>query len=419
MKNSKKKSKKSGKNGAKAGLAAFVSKIKITKKNALIIGAVLFAIVVITGTVLGVRAYKKYKEDRTVRVAFYGLSDEMIEMLKAKIPEEEKIILEFDKISDEAFDTSVIKEKYDMLFTWKGEITDSLEASSEEIPQRILESMPRSLRNKKCAPILLDHLELAFSTKVLKETGLEIPSSFSAFIDFLKTAKGKVFSPFFCNGAEDRILIDLVGELILAEGGLTAYNKLIAELRKAESLEEVIDVKLTDKGLTLRSVLDLLDEWPEEGYTHPAWFNGLGNDLLFFAEAGQLGSFYTLLSEHRKIPYNVIKNFESSLFAPDVGAEDYGLVAPALSVMLISDNANCKRYITAYFTEDAQAEFSNLTNLAPVHYQAQAYDRQADDVRFWAASCAGGALPDLYLAVYQRRAEDLKNFCSEIRDYVR
>jgi len=419
MKNSKKKTKKARKNGVKAGIAAFASKIKITKKNALIIGAVLCAIVVITGTVLGVRAYKKHKEDRTVRVAFYGLSDEMINMLKAKIPQEEKIILEFDKISDDVFDTSVIKEKYDMLFTWKGEITDSLEASSEEIPQRILESMPRSLRNKKCAPLLLDHCELAFSSKVLKETSLELPASFSAYKDFLKIAKGKVFSPFFCNGAEDRILIDLVGELILAEGGLAAYNKLIEELRKAESLEQVIDVKLTNSGLSLRSALDMLKGWPEEGYTHPAWYNGMGNDLFFFAEAGQLGSFFTLLSEHRKIPYNVIKNFESSLFPPDVGAENYGLIAPALSVMLVSDNANCKRYITEFFTLDAQEEFSNLTNLAPVHYQAQAYDRQADDVRFWAASCAGGALPDLYLAVYQRKPEDLRKICEEIRGYVR
>ena len=87
--------------------------------------------------------------------------------------------------------------------------------------------------------------------------------------------------------------------------------------------------------------------------------------------------------------------------------------------MLISDNSNCKRYLAEFFTEDAQADFSNLTNLAPVHYRAQAYDRQADDVRFWAASCAGGAVPDIYLAAFQLRTEDLKKLCDEIRMYVR
>ena len=147
--------------------------------------------------------------------------------------------------------------------------------------------------------------------------------------------------------------------------------------------------------------------------------NGRGNDLVYFAESNQLGSFFTLLSEHRKIPYNVIKNFESSLFPAEVNANNYGLIAPAVSVMLLSDNSNCKRYIGAFFTEEAQTEFSDKTNLAPVHYRAQAYDRQADDVRFWAASCAGGAVPDLYLAVYQRRPDDLAKMCAEIRGYLR
>lgn len=417
MKNTKKNSKKSKKN-AKAG---FISRIKFTKKNILIIVAVVCGLLLITGSIIGVRTYKKRKADRTVRVAFYGLSEELCNLLKEKIPQEENIILNFDVISEGAFDPAVVKDKYDMLFTWKGEITDNLSDSAEDIPQKIFETMPNSLRDKKkkCVPIILDHCELAFYQKVLKETNSEIPASFTSYVSYLNTAKSKVFSPFFCNGAEDRILIDFIGALVLAEGGLNAYNKLINELRKVESLEALLDVKLNGKEFTLRSVLDMLKGWPGQGFTHPSWYNGRGNDLLYFAEDGQLASFFTTLSEHRKIPYNVIKNFESSLFPPDTGANDYGLIAPAVSCMLLSDNSNCKRYIAAFFTEDAQTELSDKTCLAPVHYRAQAYDRQADDVRFWAASCAGGALPDIYYAVYQRRPEDLKKICGEIRGYVR
>lgn len=417
MKNTKKSSKKSKKN-TKPG---FISRIKITKKDLLIIIAVICGLLLLTGTIIGVRAYKKDKADRTVRIAFYGLSEEMCNLIKEKIPQEEDIILNFDVISEGAFDTSVVKDKYDMLFTWKGEITDNLSDSAEEIPQKIFETMPNSLRDKKkkCIPIILDHCELAFYQKVLKETNSEIPTSFTAYIDYLNTAKTKVFSPFFCNGAEDRILIDFVGALVLAEGGLKAYNKLIDELRKVESLDTLLDVKLNEKELTLRSVLAMLKEWPKEGYTHPSWYNGRGNDLLYFAEDGQLASFFTLLSEHRKIPYNVIKNYESSLFPPDFSPNDYGLIAPAVSAMLLTDNSNCKRYLADFFTEEAQTDLSDKTSLAPVHYRAQAYDRQADDVRFWAASCAGGAIPDLYYAVYQRKPEDLKKICGEIRSYVR
>ena len=417
MKNTKKTSKKSKKN-AKPG---FFSRIKITKKNILIISAVICGILVITGSIIGVRSYKKRIADRTVRIAFYGLSEDMCNLIKSKIPQEENIILNYALISDGDFDAGLVKDKYDLLFTWKGEITDTLSASSEDIPQRLFETMPSSIRDKKkkCIPILLDHCELAFSSKVLSDTNLDVPHSFTDYKDYLKVAKGKVFSPFFCNGAEDRILIDLTGALVLGQGGLSAYNKLIDELRKADSLEALLDVKLNDQGLSLRQILDMLKEWPKEGYTHPSWYNGRGNDLLYFAEDGQLGSFFTLLSEHRKIPYNVIKNFESSLFPPDFSANDYGLIAPAVSAMLLSDNSNCKRYLAAFFTEETQTEFSDKTSLAPVHYRAQAYDRQADDVRFWAASCAGGALPDLYYAVYQRKPEELKKICGEIRGYVR
>ena len=419
MKNPKKKTKKISKKTRKAMEAASARRAKISKKTLLNIAAVLCGIVLVVGICIGVHVIKKRRADRTVKVAFYGLSEDMCTMLKEKIPQEENIILEFDVISENAFDAGLVKDKYDMLFTWRGQITDSLQASAEDIPQRVLETMPTALRNKKCVPILLDHCELAYYTKTLKETGLEIPASFKEYQVFLNAAKSKVFSPYFCNGAEDRIMIDFIGALVMAQGGLKAYNKLIDELRINNSLDAVLDVKLDEKECTLRSILDMLKNWPNEGLTHPSWYNGRGNDLLFFAEDAQLGSFFTLLSEHRKIPYNVIKNYESAMFPVNVSPANYGLIAPALSGMLLSDNSNAKRYIANFFTEETQTEFSDKTNLAPVHSRAQAYDRQADDVRFWAASCAGGAVPDLYLAAYQRRPEELKKLCGEVRGYVR
>lgn len=412
MKSTKKKTKKSLKNKAKPA-------VKLNKKTIISLVSAFCGILVIIGICIGVHTYKKRKADRTVRVAFYGLSQDMTELLKAQIPQEKDIILEFDVISDSEFDLQIIRNKYDMLFTWRGEITDALSKVSEDIPAKVLETIPTSLRNKKCIPIFLDHCELAFSKEVLDELKKDIPLSYTSFCDFLNSAKGVVFSPFFCNGADNRILIDFLGAIVMGKGGLSSYNKLIEELRKVESLEEIIDVKLDDKSLTLRSVLDELKTWPKEGLTHPSWYNGYGNDLLFFAEDKQLACFFTLLSEHRKIPYNVIKDYESSLFPPDQSATNYGLIAPAVSAMLLSDNSNCKRYIANYFTEEVQTSLSDKTNLAPVHYRTQAYDRQADDVRFWAASCAGGAVPDLYLAVYQRKSKELEKICSEIRGYVR
>ena len=396
--------------------------VQIKKSTLFTIIGIVAGIAIIISTICVVRSIKKKISDRTVHIAFYGLPEDKCELLKKYIPQEENINLEFDVIPDNAFDLAVVKQKYDMLLTWKGEITESLSGVAEEIPDAVFAVMPSALRDKekKCASILLDHCEFSYNTDVFKKTGIEnLPSSFNSFMDYLNSAKNVVFSPFFCNGAEDRILIDFVGSLVMANGGLNAYQKLLAEMKKVETLEEIIDVDLGGNGFTMRQVLDMLKQWPKQGFTHPAWYNGRGNDLLYFAEDGQLGVFFTLLSEHRKIPYNVIKNYETFLVPPNFDGSNYGLIAPAISCMLLSDNSHCKRYITNFFIEETQEELSNVTNLAPVHARVQAYDRQADDVRFWAASCKGGAVPDLYYGVYQRKTEELAKMCTEIRNYVR
>ena len=389
---------------------------KIIKLVAIIVVALA---VVISGITATVSTIKKKKAEKTVRIAFYGLSEEYVNILKEKIPVEDKIILKMDVLSEGAIDLAAIKEKYDMLFTWKGEVTDSLEASSEDIPAKIVETMPTSLRNKKCVPILLDHCELAYSKTVVQNTTENLPSSFPTFLNYLNQAKNQVFSPFFCAGADDRILTAFVGSLIEAMGGIKAYKNLITELKNGTEFEELLDKDLGSPNVTLRSVLDMLKSWPKDGLTHPAWFNGQKNDLIYFAEENHIGVFFTFLSDHRNIQYGTISKFESFVVPPASSTIEYGIIAPAISCMLLTDNSNCKRYLGEFFTEDAQMELSNLTKLAPVHSRAQAYDRQADDVRFWAASCPGGALPDLYLAVYQRNPTAFAEFARNIRSSIK
>ena len=398
-------------------------KAKSAGKSKKIIQMVVVIILCLCGVTSGITAtvsgIKKKNAQKTVRVAFYGLSEEYVKVLQDLIPVEEKITLKCDVLSDGLLDLGAIKQKYDMLFTWKGEITDVLEASSEEIPSRILETMPSSLRNKKCVPILLDHCELAYNIKVVQNTTENLPSSFPTFLNFLNQSKNEVFSPFFCAGGNDRVLAAFIGSLVEAIGGVNVYKNLIAELKNGTDFNELLDKDLGSATVTLRSVLDMLKSWPSDGFTHPAWYSGQQNDLIYFAEDDNLGVFFTFLKDHREIPYSTISKFESYVVPPASSTIEYGIIAPAISCMLLTDNANCKRYLAEFFTEENQADLSNVTRLAPVHSRAQAYDRQADDVRFWAASCPGGALPDLYLAVYQRNQEGFKKFASDLRNYLK
>ena len=392
---------------------------KTNKIVKMVVIIVLAVCVVAGGITTIVSTVKRKNAEKTVRIAFYGLSEEYVSILKEKIPVEDKIILKMDVLSEGAIDLAAVKEKYDMLFTWKGEVPDALEASSEDIPAKIVECMPSSLRNKKCVPILLDHCELDYSKDVVSKTTENIPSSLPTFLNYLNQAKNHVFSPFFCAGADDRILTAFVGSLLESMGGIKAYKNFITELKNGTDFEELLDKDLGSPNVTLRSVLDMLKSWPKEGLTHPAWFNGQNNDLIYFADDNHVGVFFTYLKDHRNIQYQTISKYESFVVPPASSTIEYGIIAPAISCMLLTNNSNCKRYLAEFFTEDSQAELSNLTKLAPVHSRAQAYDRQADDVRFWAASCPGGALPDIYLAVYQRNPTAFAEFARNIRNYVK
>lgn len=385
----------------------------------LIIVIVLGLCGVASGVMATVSSIKKTRAEKTVRVAFYGLSDEYVKVLQDIIPVEEGITLKCDIISDGNIDLATIKQKYDMLFTWKGEVTDVLEASSEDIPAKILETLPSSLKNKKCVPILLDHCELAYSIDVVNNTTGSLPSSFAGFLNYLNQAKSQVFSPFFCAGADDRIIAALVGSLLEANGGLSAYNDLIKELREGTEFEALLDKELGSAKVTLRSILEMLKSWPNEGLTHPAWYNGQQTDLIYFAGDNHVAVFFTYLKDHRNISYETISRFEAFVMPPISSTTEYGIIAPAISCMLLTDNSNAKRYLTEFFKDTTQEALSYKTKLAPVHLRAQAYDRQADDVRYWAASCPGGALPDLYLAVWQRNPAGCQAFAQKLRNMVK
>ena len=146
------------------------------KNNGKIFIITVSAMIVIAVTATSIyTTVKRVRAERSVNVAFYGIPEDYCSLLQEFIPKEEKINLKCDILSDGALDLAAVKTKYDLLFTWKGEVTSALEASSEEIPARILEVLPRSIRNNKCVPVLLDHCELAYSKDVIQKTGKDIP----------------------------------------------------------------------------------------------------------------------------------------------------------------------------------------------------------------------------------------------------
>ena len=66
---------------------------------------------------------------------------------------------------------------------------------------------------------------------------------------------------------------------------------------------------------------------------------------------------------------------------------------------------------------DLQTILSQRSKLAPTSDRAEAHDVQADDVRFWAASCTDGPVPELGDAVFVSQVKRAA-FAEEIRAYM-
>ena len=398
-------------------------KIKSGKSLKVIFILIILLGLIIAGICTGL-SIKKRIDDRSVSIAFYGLSEDYVNLLKENILQKEKINIKYDLIAPGAMDLSIITKKYDMLFTWKGEVTDSLAGSVEHIPNKILENIPTAMRNKDCIPILLDHYEFNYYKPVAEKVQIDPSKSYDELNSFLDAAKSYVFSPFFTDGGEDRTLLAFIGILVEAQGGLEAYNKLMEGLKKAQSLSDVIDLELAqlpnyNEKLTLRRILDTLKSWPDQGFTHPQWYRASTTDLSAFSRENQVALFFTSLTQHRNLNYQVVKNFETFKAPYITDRVEHGLMAPAISCVLITDNSNGKEILENLLSLEVQNVLAMKTMLAPVHYRAEAYDIQSDDVRFWAASCAGGPIPDPYLAVYQRQGDRFVEMAKEIRAYLK
>lgn len=389
--------------------------MKKNKKILIFVGLLLIVFIVFVSLNL---VSRKKNSDKTVNIAFYGMSEEYVDLIKKNISEIDDVEIKYTVFADGKFDLHTVSSKYDMLFTWKGEYTDILSESAEVIPNKILDNIPVSLRDKKCIPILLDHYELDFKIDVVSKTKIYPYDDMKNFEKYLDESKAYVFVPFFMAGGNDRNLLAFIASLVESKGGIESYNKFIEVLKTEEDFNSIIDIDL-GKKIKLRSILDRLKEWPKDGLTHPMWFTGKDNDVVYFSEEDQVGVFYTNLATHRKMSYQNVKKFETSNFPRYFTSVEHGVIAPSICAMLLSENKNSKKILINMMSENIQSEMSQVSKLAPVHYRAQPYDKQADNVRFWVASCAGGALPDPCLAVYQKNPDKLQEMASKIREYLK
>lgn len=387
---------------------------------------ILICILVGFGSAFGIIKAIKAAKAKVLDIAFYQVPEDLVEEIKIQINENYEKDVNFVVIPDNEYNEKEIARKYELFFSKNGSAVTKLEKYTQELNPALFEGMPSSLRrgSNKVLPIALDHYEVAYNRKIRNKANVDFPTNIVEFQNVLKAMQNYVFSPFFCAGGDDDILTSFIGALVEALGGTESYKKVIDLLTNKPSLAQTINTELSvtnkkEDSFTLCSILDMLRKWQEDGLVHPNWFIGKNGDLTAFMEQQQIGVLYTSLSNHRTIPYKLISEYDADrmpVFSVDI---DHGVIAPAIVAVKLTDSPEYDSILGIFVDNKEQKNISMISKLGPVSSRAQAYDRQADDVRFLAASCKDGALPALGDAVFQTNPEAKHKFAEEIRTYLR
>ena len=138
-----------------------------TKKTVFI--ALIAAVLAIA--VVSVFLYLRKKEnDRTVRIAFFGLPQEIADLIQKEIPENEELNVVFTYLNNSDIDLGIISSKFDMLFTYEGELTDTLGKSSEEFSRQSLSHSEIPRRNRNAILFFLITMKQLFTNLCARNT---------------------------------------------------------------------------------------------------------------------------------------------------------------------------------------------------------------------------------------------------------
>ena len=415
------------------------SKVKNREKKPLkastfiIIGACLFAAALIAGSGLLIRRHMNAIEQNSVSLGFYDVSEKAAAAIQKNIEGMGFKKTSFKNLSFADFNSEKINKSLDLIITSDSLAAENKKSSCYSFSAKLYSYIPTSLRrqneanDRKSLPLLLDHFEYSYNRSIAAKTGFEkqTPQTFDDLIRFLNASKKYAFTPFFTNGGDDQILLGFISTLVEAMAGYDAYKVFVEAVRKNPSFESLITYKLSageNEDFTLQTVLDMLRNWQENGIVHPAWYNAKYRDILAFVEDGQVALLFTKLSIHRTIPYKLIRDFSTDRAPLSSIQTDHALIAPAVIALKTSKKGINDKVLQLLLSEEGQTSLSMQSQLAPVALRGESYDLQADDVRFFAASCRYGSRSDLLSAAFVKNKEDIseqaKKLCEAIRVYL-
>lgn len=313
------------------------------------------------------------------------------------------------------------KNRISILFTPAGQAAAGLASDVHAPAGRVRRLLPTTIRNAGATgktpyalPVLLDHFELAWSKEILARNNATEPKSIPEMLETAQKVKTRRVWPIICAGSRDRDLLLLVGTLLHTQYGLDAYMALVTEIRKGSTFETIL------AETNLDDVLETLLSWRRDRLLHPQWLEMTGVDLEAFMKFDNTAFVFLPLSARRELDPKIAEKYASIAVPPEVKASSYPLTAPVYAGLrlrneLFADTA--EQFLYSLVQEDMQSLLSRESGLAPSNAKTTVPDKQAYEVRYWAAA-SRVLVPDPVTAAVDDPAR-LASFAEEIRTYIR
>lgn len=331
---------------------------------------------------------------KTIKVAFYGVDQRVESAVKTEIDKMNLGRVRYYDLDPSADLPKNVQKKYSILIAKNSFALNSRAESFVPVNENLFEALPISIRKVSvygqghyAIPILLDHFEISYFQIARKKIGLERPRSYGELLRYLERLKKEnVEIPLICAGGNDPELFGFVSAMAELLYGAEDYKKAVAVLRESSNMNK------DNLPEAITRVLDEIKALQERELLYSKWTKASEKDIRYFMQEGTVGAAAMLLSKRRDVEYNLIKYFESDSFPKYESGGERGIIAPQTVAVLLGAKKELSLVLGHLVSAEIQADLSNQSLLAPVASRAEACDRQADDIRFWAASCAAGPL---------------------------
>jgi hypothetical protein len=382
--------------------------MKIEKKHTFILLFCIFFVILLVFSLIFVNSKTKMQI-----IGFYDLEPKIIEAIKTSFDKNAPLFLSrksqkyeyliFD--SDLPLETQLAKNKnVAVVFSYHGESQNSISEKASSVDKAVLEIMPTSMKrlSNNSYPILQNHLEMA----VLNEINVTFKNNQIALLDkVLETAEkesqsGKFYALMTGIGNSDKVLSYFLSAMIESRYGVDELNKVNQFLSENQNEIDFSTLFDNEEVKSLKLVCDELASLKSAGLFHSQWDEMAFVDVQNFMEAKKISFVFMDLYSHREIGYGIIKGYLESFF-PSGRIEGYpagrSLIVPTV-VATCFETSNtvgsndCKKIVENMLTLKEQERLARDSGLGPVASSADTQDRQAYNVRLWAASADSIAL---------------------------